>query len=221
MNLTTLRAEFLDHVDDPAGDVWAPSGSYTRTDRLINRAYEHLVSRMDASGNVFNRCPTPIDVTLVAGTQEYALAPSDGIRQIIEVVRVDTDGTELPITVVEYANRMRTVRHRTGYGLVTRQVYLYRLATGVWQLGLVDVPTETGTLRVYYAPTLAALSDSNLEVVQLPAQWHRLIALRAAWTALGQEKRDNSDLAAEYGDAYAMFQQSIERVTTTTKSRPI
>lgn len=225
LTLDRLRSEFLDLVDDPEGDVFAPGGQYGRADRLLNRAYIFLVNQLEQSGQVYNRSSDPIEVPVVPDYWDYDLNRDTPIRRIIEVVIRGEDGLDVPVEMTTYANRLAKTSETDPYRTILRPrqhvVYVYRLATGGWRLSFTANPQESRSFYVHWSPMVAALESGGDEPRHLPQQWHHLIALRAAWTGMGTEKRENTDAAREYLEMLGQFVQETSGLLAPVKSRPI
>lgn len=225
LTLQKLREEVLDLVDDPEGDIYAPNNQYGRVDRLINRAYVFLVNVLDQSGQVFNRSTDPIEIPVTIDAWDYVINVNYPIRRIVEVCIRDDEGMDVPVRMTTYAERLSGLHQSTQYRTIFRPhdttVYVYRLQTGEWRLSFVNKPEEARSFYVHWLPLVGHLENLADEPRHLPQQWHHLVALRAAWSGMGTEKRENSDAAREYAETLGAFREEISGTVAHGKSRPI
>ncbi len=185
--LSSLREQMLAWLDDPRGENFAPGGDFTAVDRFINRAYQAIVDHVDLCAQAWN-FPIEADGTTVttdASTREYAIAHA---RMILEVKELRDDGRQGPAIEIVPFHR----RDDTDFG-----VYVFRRgATADWYVGLVRMPPVWARLRVFGLPALAALRDGNSAPIQVPADFHEIVALEAAVQAKVEENREAGELAA-------------------------
>lgn len=214
MTLTDLRAQSLDWLDNPSGDLFAPAGNYARLDRLLNESYRSLVLEVSRSSKVWNIHSTKVEIDVVPTAAEYAVNGTDSagvnnVRKIVDVVRTDlTD--RIAYTITPYSERYRP--SGIAYNKVptlrlgrAHAVYVYRTALATWIVGFSLEEPETQTIEVTYEPTIDALDKPLRAATQVPPDWQSLIAIGAAILGLKQAPQSPT------GDKWKHLQTHYDR----------
>lgn len=205
--LANLRQETLQWLDDPAGSFWAPAGSFSRIDMLINSAYEHMVGEVEEAGQPWNVAAAgPLTLNVTEDQREYPLtdAPAPGIRKIIDVVPLQGGNRGPSFREVPFSERNSSAGSRVYPRLGINEfagndaVYYFRRSSGVWVIGFSNEKPRETTAEVTYEENLTALTAQEDTPGNVPDLWHGLVALYAALLGKIQTRRDPAGLEAIY-----------------------
>lgn len=166
-NLGQIRANVRTEILEPTAGFWTDS----EINRFINEACDDLTeaARVEAG---------PQSITLVAGTDNYALAADFGRTRYVERETNVGSGLYTPLRPAELADRRSEKAIPTAYFIYAGRIYI------------VPTPDAAYGLRVWYyaaATTLALDTDTPT----FPARFHRLAEL----FAVAQCKRKQNDPA--------------------------
>lgn len=230
--LATLRAATLDWLDNPSGDLFAPSGDYSRCDRLINEAYRSLVREVSRSSKAWNIYESTVTLTVVTTAREYEVNGTDAqgnynVRKVIDVVRTDLPN-ELQYELIPWSQRNeppnisynKVPTLRTGR---SHKVYVYRRDTGIWVMGFASEEPEDQTCVVRYEPFLKPLVNAADEPTQMPFDWQSLIAVAAAilglkQTRAGEGGKQWQELQSHHDRELAKFREDVGSLASRVKS---
>jgi hypothetical protein len=133
---------------------------------------------------------TSTSVTLVAGTETYAL-PADFFKERgVDYVEGSTRYTLDPFEFAE-RNDMEILAGASGFATA------YRYAIVGANLRVSPKPTAAGTLTLWYVPQVTLLAaDGDTLPTRYSLAWERYIVLYAAIQGLDKEESDTSKLEA-------------------------
>lgn len=211
MNVNEMMRYFRLYVDDPKGDRWEPDDILD----LLNAGQEEVAEAINAADErYFMKCVS-YAVLETDDSLEFDL-PTDHVKTIL-FERVVSGGRPIPGDPVDFVNRnewaLDPVVEVSTSGVQEKPRYYHRAN----KLGVVW-PRSDYTARLHYTyklPTLTTVASTS----EVPAQYHKLIALAAARLAYAQEGRDWR--AVRWSDVYTEWvgrlQVFIER---RNKQRP-
>lgn len=158
MNLTQFRTELAAllslNVDD--------ADELALMDQWINEGVTYVVGETGSKVTV-----ATADVTAALG--DYNLD-----TDILRILWIETGGAQL-----EPAGPTEILRRRLN-AATTDAPQLYAV-DGANLLMLYPTPSEDGTLTVYHVPRPTTLADGADIPTEIPAEFHRLVVLYAAW----------------------------------------
>lgn len=185
MNLTEFRAEVSSVLSLNLSDAT----ELARIDQWIN---DGVVEVLGETGSKV----TSTSVSLTAGTGDYSLSAT--VMRLVWVQ--NSDSYELQVSTPDEIRRKRL----NAASDVTREYAL----DGSDLLMVYPTPSANATLTVYYVPRPAVLATGADTPSELPAEFHRCVALYALWRGADYD----DDQSSAQGTRYAqMFEQELAR----------
>ena len=199
--LGQLRAWARELLDDPQGDSFPDP----RLDLLLNTSYSDLVTEIQSSGAITGM--ETQELTVTPANREYELAA--GTVHVMDVSRQVT-GTARPLTFHEVAFSERNKR-TSGY-------YLYwHTGADLLMLGFCVPEPPAMTVNVLAVRQQHELVGELDVPHQMPLQHRPLIALKAAFIAKINQKRDAGGVAVMYAESMIQFRSWMGHATSSPK----
>jgi len=200
MTLAEIKAQIIENIGykHQVGDA--------RLVRLINRTVEHITNLVEAQFKPYNTALTPVSLSIVSGTLEYKVGDvtATPIRKITQCERTDTGGDPIDCQIIDFRSKND---FRSGWPSVQfsgrsdrPRVYFRRIPGGDWYLGFPTDPSQTMTIKVYYAPMVVSLSDDTDVPREIPEHHHELLAVRATVILLSQLGMDTKLWERQYAE---------------------
>ena len=207
MDLSTMKAMLAENTNHvlPLGEG--------QVERLLNRAYEHIVNLVEQTAKNYNMEDTPETVSVVNGTQDYELTSS--IRKILHVERTDLGGDPIGVRIIPFQRKNEFARgtyasQLGGHALAPTVYFTRRVNDGRWHLEFPSNPGGSIVLSVYYAPLITEMATETAEPYQVPEQFHELIIIRATRLALIQARIPAQQWDQEYVEMRGLMMADLE-----------
>lgn len=242
MKLSQLRQRVLDNM---AASVSADVFGVGQPEGVINDAYGEIVSELEQMAPRYNISPIVPTLTTPGSSvaREYALSEApfspavSDVRKIVDCARIYGD-EPIDVPIVPFVRRhARTGRAGvSGYAGYPRDpsyfsaparaplvgVYFYRDGNGVWYLGFPtsDPPVST-VFQVRYLASITLLAADDDEPMQVPSEWHYVIALKAAIVGMTWTQRDVRGLQALYAEALVKMRADLADFLSPGRVTPL
>jgi hypothetical protein len=187
MNLGTILRKFYLYIDDEVQDYWTREKAVEVVNDGMMEVYRTLE---DSDEDYFIKC---VEYTITADDNgERIVTLPDDFKRVQIAERKPSSGSSnvnpIPVTWVTFSQRHAGVNRRPlrSQGLTSPLCWLAGNKIGVIN------PSESFTLSVWYSHVIPALDTDNDVPESISVDYHNLIALEAAKTAMAAERRSFS-----------------------------
>lgn len=173
-----------------SGDGNSPAApDSTDVDAEINLAVLDVYMKLLRQSVCF--APSNTSISVVADTREYSLSDVTDFMALLLCERVDGDYEDNPVSADFPANADFRAKNRERWRNRTLDLYL----VGNQTLGFLVMPTETMTLKLYYAPRPSTLTAGSSPNPLIPIEYHEVIVQTAVVELYAAESSPEAERA--------------------------